>query len=299
MAETPKRHDAHMSDCSHPPSTLFEGDDSEDYSSECKADFDSLKAYLNEISKAPLLSYEEEIELAKRKDEGDPEAGNRLIESNRRLVVSIARKYASYCDHSLNDLIQQGNIGLINAVDRFDWKRGFRLSTLASKHIAGEIKRTAGNRHGLHVRRSDRKKVADYERAQEELCQRYQRWATDDELASNLGWTVQDVRRVREMQAAFSTPPESLEALDEFYGWEPPDEALDESPRQANQIGDLLSRLSAKQREVCELKYLDDDVGERTDAEVAQMMGITRPAVTRLLCRAKERMRQVGRTEGD
>src|SRR5919108_65922 len=159
---------------------------------------DSLQLFLNEIAQFPLLTAAEEVELAKRIERGDSEAKERMINSNLRLVVSIAKKYQGH-GLSLLDLIQEGIIGLIRAVEKFDWRRGYKFSTYATWWIRQAVQRGVGNkartiRVPVHVLDRERKLA----RIERKLAARLGREPTDDELIAAAGITESELQQLRE-----------------------------------------------------------------------------------------------------
>src|SRR5947208_652786 len=158
---------------------------------------DALQLFLNEMARYPLLTAEEEVELAKKIERGDKEAKDRMVNSNLRLVVSIAKRYQGH-GLSLLDLIQEGIIGLIRAVEKFDWRKGFKFSTYATWWI-----RQAGQRGVANKARVIRIPVHIVEREQKisraagELLTRLERTPTDEEVAEKAKLPLQQVREVR------------------------------------------------------------------------------------------------------
>src|SRR5438477_2148207 len=159
---------------------------------------DALQLFLNEAGRWPLLTAQEEVELAKRIERGDKEAKERMINSNLRLVVSIAKRYQGH-GLSLLDLIQEGIIGLIRAVEKFDWRRGFKFSTYATWWIRQAVQRGVGNkareiRVPVHVLDRERKMA----RAEQELHAKLGRPPTDEELAKAARISKKQLTQVRE-----------------------------------------------------------------------------------------------------
>src|SRR5207302_299791 len=158
---------------------------------------DSLQLFLNEAGRYPLLTAAEEVELAKRIERGDPQAKDRMINSNLRLVVSIAKKYQGH-GLSLLDLIQEGIIGLIRAVEKFDWRRGYKFSTYATWWIRQAVQRGVANksrtiRIPVHIVEREQK-IA---RAERDLIAQLERPPTDEEIAQKTKLAVKHVREVR------------------------------------------------------------------------------------------------------
>jgi RNA polymerase primary sigma factor len=172
---------------------------------------DSLQLFLNEMARYPLLTAREEVELAKRIERGDKAAKERMINSNLRLVVSIAKRYQGH-GVPLLDLIQEGIIGLIRAVEKFDWRRGFKFSTYATWWIRQAVQRAVANkartiRIPVHVL-DDERRIA---RAQDRLAAALGRPPEDSEIARELDLPLEHVRRVREA-------PRSVTSLDRRVG---------------------------------------------------------------------------------
>src|SRR5947208_6390872 len=158
---------------------------------------DALQLFLNEAAKWPLLTAEEEVELAKAIERGDEQAKERMINSNLRLVVSIAKRYQGHDLHLL-DLIQEGIIGLIRAVEKFDWRRGFKFSTYATWWIRQAVQRGVANksrtiRIPVHIVEREQK----ISRAERELTAKLERAPTDDEIADKTKLSLKHVKEVR------------------------------------------------------------------------------------------------------
>src|ERR1041385_4971971 len=166
---------------------------------------DSLQLFLNEAGRYPLLTAAEEVELAKRIERGDKEAKDRMVNSNLRLVVSIAKKYQGH-GLSLLDLIQEGIIGLIRAVEKFDWRRGYKFSTYATWWIRQAVQRGVANksrtiRIPVHIVEREQK-IA---RAERELTLKLERSPTDEEVAKTAKLSVKHVREVRNAARAVTS----------------------------------------------------------------------------------------------
>ncbi len=160
---------------------------------------DSIQVYLKEIGRVPLLTPEEEIELAKRKDRGNKEAIKTLIEANLRLVVSIAKKFIGY-GLSFLDLIQEGNLGLFRAVEKFDWRKGYKFSTYATWWIKQAVTRALADysrtiRVPVHIVES----INKFQRTSRWLTQLLGREPTAEEMAAEFGETVENVRHLIEI----------------------------------------------------------------------------------------------------
>src|SRR3954464_7860975 len=166
---------------------------------------DAMQLFLNEIRRYPLLTAQEEVELSKQIEQGDAEAKERMINSNLRLVVSLAKKYQGN-DLPLLDLIQEGILGLIRAVEKFDWRRGYKFSTYATFWIRQAIQRGIANkartiRIPVHIGQRERK-VARIER---ELHSKLGRAPTDGEVARGAGGTVAEIEEMRDAARAVTS----------------------------------------------------------------------------------------------
>jgi RNA polymerase primary sigma factor len=253
---------------------------------------DPLKLYVRQIGDGPLLTPAEERELARRKDEGDEAAKRRLIESNLRLVMSITRNYVN-SGVPLLDLIQEGNLGLIRAVEKFDYKMGYKLSTYATWWIRQAVTRAIADqgrtiRLPVHVVDQVRRVM----RARRILTQKLNRDPLPEEIAKESGF---EVKRVRELLELVEDPV-SLETPvgdgDSMYGdmiedvnSEKPDESLAELLRGA-ELQTALSQLSERMRHVLELRFGLTGTAPKTLEEVGAELGVTRERVRQLESRA-------------
>jgi RNA polymerase primary sigma factor len=253
---------------------------------------DPLKLYVRQIGDGPLLTPAEERELARRKDEGDEAAKRRLIECNLRLVMSITRNYVN-SGVPLLDLIQEGNLGLIRAVEKFDYKMGYKLSTYATWWIRQAVTRAIADqgrtiRLPVHVVDQVRRVM----RARRILTQKLNRDPLPEEIAKESGF---EVKRVRELLELVEDPV-SLETPvgdgDSMYGdmiedvnSERPDESLAEMLR-GSELQTALSQLSERMRHVLELRFGLTGAAPKTLEEVGIELGVTRERVRQLESRA-------------
>src|SRR3712207_1840438 len=156
-----------------------------------------IPGYFARIDKGELLTHEEEIDLSKRANQGDARARHRLVEKNLRLVVSVAKKYRGM-GLPFEDLIQEGNIGLMKAVEKFDPDRGFRFSTYATWWIRQAVQRAVADKgRTIRVPVHMGEKIRKMARAYNELSAELGREPTDEEVAGRLGWSVEDVRNLK------------------------------------------------------------------------------------------------------
>jgi len=258
---------------------------------------DSLSLYVRQVGRGPLLTREEERELARRKDAGDEEAKRELIESNLRLVISIARHYAR-AGMPLPDLIQEGNLGLIRAVEKFDYRMGYKLSTYATWWIRQAVSRAIADqgrtiRLPIHVADQVRRVT----RVRLELAQRLTRDPTTEELAAGSGLPE---ARVEELLGLIADPV-SLETPvgegDSLYGEliedtksERPDEEITLDLRR-RELQRALKVLTPRLRNVLELRFGLTGSEPKTLDEVGRILGITRERVRQLQVQALNELR--------
>jgi RNA polymerase primary sigma factor len=260
---------------------------------------DPLKLYVRAIGDGPLLTPAEERELARRKDEGDEEAKKKLIESNLRLVMSITRNYTK-AGVPLLDLIQEGNLGLIRAVEKFDYKLGYKLSTYATWWIRQAVTRALADqgrtiRLPVHVADQVRRLM----RARRQLAQKLNREPTMEELAKESGFPekrVQELLDLVEDPVSLETPVgdgESMYAdLIEDIHSERPDETTSQKLRR-KELAEALLRLNPRMRRVLSLRFGLDGEPPQTLEEVGAGLGITRERVRQLESRALRELRAV------
>jgi RNA polymerase primary sigma factor len=258
---------------------------------------DALQLFLNEMGKYKLLTAEEEVELAKRIERGDQEAKDLMINSNLRLVVSIAKKYQGH-GLSLLDLIQEGIIGLIRAVEKFDWRRGFKFSTYATWWIRQAVQRGVANkardiRIPVHIVDRERK-IA---RAERELTTKLGRAPEEEEVAKAARLPLKQVREVREAARAVTSmdKPVGEEGTTSFgdlvAGTEPsPEETLHVSLEE-DTLRRAVERLPEREQEVVKLRYgLNGDRDPKSLEEIGRQLGLTRERVRQVEADALERL---------
>lgn len=266
---------------------------------------DSIRLYLREIGRIPLLKAEEEIDLARRIANGGYDgivAKRQLVQANLRLVVSIAKKYLNRGLPFL-DLIQEGNLGLIRAAEKFDPERGYKFSTYATWWIRQGITRALADKsRTIRVPVHMVETINKFKKITRELSQGLNRRPTEHELAAAMDVSVQ---KVKEIVAANRTPV-SLETplgkeedsrLGDFIAdaesAQPDSSATDELLR--SDIEQVLNSLLPREREVIRLRYGLDDGRERTLEEVGQLFGITRERVRQIEFKAMRKLRQPDR----
>jgi RNA polymerase primary sigma factor len=249
---------------------------------------DSLDQYLQEIGRHPLLTRAEEVQLAKRIEAGDPAARRRMIEANLRLVVTIAKEYRGR-GLDLLDLIQEGTLGLVRAVDRYDWRRGTKLSTYAAWWIKREIAEALLRSRPVRVPEAIRRHAAAVRRAEREFEARHGRAASVAELAEALELTVDDVREARAVLQPVTSLEEpladdaELARVDLLADEAAPDPlaALEEEARET-ELEAKLSRLPERGRRVIELRFGLRGGPEHTADAVAAELGVTRERVRQI-----------------
>jgi len=258
---------------------------------------DPLKLYVRQIGGGALLTREEERELARRKDEGDEEAKKRLIESNLRLVMAITRNYTK-ANVPLLDLIQEGNLGLIRAVEKFDYKLGYKLSTYATWWIRQAITRALAD-HGRTIRLPVH--VADQVRrllrARRQLAQKLNREPVLAELAKETQLTEERVRELLELvenPVSLETPVgdgESLygDLIEDVHALAPHEQSAEQA--RARELAGALESLNPRMRRVLSLRFGLDGEVPQTLEEVGAQLGITRERVRQLETRALRELR--------
>jgi RNA polymerase primary sigma factor len=288
-----ERHIDLTDDCARPESassTYVNGD-------LAVATTDALQLFLNEAGRYKLLTASEEVELAKRIERGDKEAKDLMINSNLRLVVSIAKKYQGH-GISLLDLIQEGIIGLIRAVEKFDWRRGYKFSTYATWWIRQAVQRGVANksrtiRIPVHIVEREQK----ISRAERELMTRLERDPTDEEVADRAKLSLKHVQEVRAAARAVTSldRPVGNEGDTSFgdliAGEETePSEEVHVSLAE-NTVRKAVENLPDREREVVKLRYgMDGDPDPKSLEEIGRRMGLTRERVRQIEARALQRL---------
>ena len=265
---------------------------------------DPVRMYLKEIGKVPLLTAQEEIDLAKRMEAGDEYAKQKLCEANLRLVVSIAKKYVGRGMLFL-DLIQEGNLGLIKAVDKFDWTKGYKFSTYATWWIRQAITRSIADqartiRIPVHMVETINKLI----RVSRQLLQEEGREPTPDEIAEEMGISVEKVREILKIaQEPVSLETPIGEEVDSHLGDFIPD---DDAPAPAEaaafsmlkeQLVDVLGTLTEREQKVLKLRFGLEDGRARTLEEVGKKFDVTRERIRQIEAKALRKLRHPTRSK--
>lgn len=265
---------------------------------------DPVKVYLKEIGRVPLLTPEEEIDLAMRISENDQKAKQRLAEANLRLVVSIAKKYVGRGMQFL-DLIQEGNLGLIKAVDKFDYTKGFKFSTYATWWIRQAITRAiADQARTIRIPVHMVETINKVKKANSQLLHENGREPTPDEIAEYLDMSpdkVREILRVAQEPVSLETPigEEEDSHLGDFI---PDDEAL--APADAasisllkEQLSEVLKTLTPREEKVLRLRFGLDDGNPKTLEEVGKEFNVTRERIRQIEAKALRKLRHPSRSK--
>jgi RNA polymerase primary sigma factor len=258
---------------------------------------DSLQLFLNEAGRYPLLTAAQEVELAKRIENGEKDAKDLLVNSNLRLVVSIAKRYQGH-GLTLLDLIQEGIIGLIRAAEKFDWRKGFKFSTYATWWIRQAVQRGVANksrviRIPVHIVEREQK----ISRAERELVAKHERAPTDEEVAQKAKQPIKQVREVREAARAVASldkpvgEDDSASYGDLFASDEAtPDEQV-EVELTEKALHDAVSELSEREQRILDLRYgLSGEADPKSLEEIGRILGITRERVRQVEADALRRL---------
>ncbi len=265
---------------------------------------DPVRMYLKEIGRVPLLTAEEEIEIAQRMEQGDEEAKKKLAEANLRLVVSIAKRYVGRGMLFL-DLIQEGNLGLIKAVEKFDYRKGYKFSTYATWWIRQAITRAIADqartiRIPVHMVETINKLI----RVSRQLLQEYGREPTPDEIAKSMGISeskVREIIKIAQEPVSLETPigEEEDSHLGDFLEDESalaPAEAASHALMK-EQLWDVLETLTPREEKVLRLRFGLDDGHQRTLEEVGKEFQVTRERIRQIEAKALRKLRHPSRSK--
>ncbi|HEX8946651.1 MAG TPA: sigma-70 family RNA polymerase sigma factor [Candidatus Paceibacterota bacterium] len=264
--------------------------------------YDSIQIYLREIGQYPLLTASEERELAKRIEAGDEEARNILARSNLRLVVSIAKKYVGRSpDLTLLDLIQEGNLGLFKAVDKFDWKKGYKFSTYATWWIRQAITRAlADQSRTIRIPVHMVETIAKYKQVSRRLAQMLGRDPQPEEVAVEMGVEpekIYQIEKINQDTLSLENPvgdgDDERSTLGDFIADDKVPSPVQESSERilAMQVRDILGDLSPKERKILELRHGLADGIYHTLEEVGKEFGVTRERIRQIEAKALEKIR--------
>jgi RNA polymerase primary sigma factor len=267
---------------------------------ESPAEFNSLQSYLKEISQYPLLTEKEEKELAKRIKRGDKKAREKFIKANLRLVVSIAKKYVEQTPHlTFIDLIQEGNLGLLKAIEKYDWRKGFRFSTYATWWIRQYITRAIADqsrtiRLPVHIVES----LFKYNKAKKQLLQELGREPTLEELSAELGEPQEKIKQLEEVSQGVVSLDQTLEPEGEGKLLDVVPDSRSISPTKTtslailrSQLEEILQDLTPRERKILEMRFGLKDGIPRTLEEVGREFKVTRERIRQIQQRALEKIK--------
>jgi len=266
-----------------------------------KLNSDSIQMYLKEIGRVPLLSGEEEVELAKRKEKGDKEAEKKIIEANLRLVVSIAKKFVGAKGLSLLDLIQEGNIGLFRAVEKFEYRKGYKFSTYATWWIRQAITRAlADQSRTIRIPVHMVETINKFTQVERRLIQDLGREPMPEEIASEMGEDIDKVRHIIKIS-------QDTISLETTVGEDEEDSTLEDfiedvkniAPDRAaalqllkDYVKEVVATLSPREQKILEMRFGLIDGVAHTLEEVGQEFEVTRERIRQIEAKALERIRK-------
>ena len=264
---------------------------------------DSVQMYLKEIGKIPLLTPDKERELAKRVEKNDEEAKNMLVQANLRLVVSIAKRYVGRSTNlSLLDLIQEGNLGLFRAVEKFDWHKGFKFSTYATWWIRQAITRAlADQARTIRIPVHMIETISKYQQVRRRLLQDLGREPLPEEVASEMGIEVEKVHHIMEisqetvsLEAPVGDDDDEASVLGEFIEDDRMLTPAQEVDRRIlrDQLRGILEDLSPREQKILKMRFGLDDGITHTLEEVGKEFGVTRERIRQIEAKSFEKIRQ-------
>ena len=264
---------------------------------------DSVQMYLKEIGKIPLLNAERERDLARRIEKGDEEAKNMLVQANLRLVVSIAKKYVGRSPNlSLLDLIQEGNLGLFRAVEKFDWHKGYKFSTYATWWIRQAITRAlADQARTIRIPVHMIETISKYQQVKRRLLQDLGREPLAEEIASEMGIEVEKVHHIQEisqetvsLEAPVGDDDEEASTLSEFIEDEKMLTPAQEVERRLlrDQMREILEDLTPREQKILKMRFGLEDGITHTLEEVGKEFGVTRERIRQIEAKSFEKIRQ-------
>ena len=263
---------------------------------------DSIQMYLKEIGQYPLIHASDERELAKRIERGDSEAKNLLARANLRLVVSIAKKYVGRSANlTLLDLIQEGNLGLFKAVEKFDWNKGFKFSTYATWWIRQSITRAlADQSRTIRIPVHMVETISKYKQTHRKLSQDLGREPLPEEIATEMAVPVEKIHTIENINqetVSLEQPVGDDDDRSTLENFIPDDKILrpdQESSRRilSDQIREVLNELSPKERRILEMRYGLLDGIQHTLEQVGEEFGVTRERIRQIEAKVHEKLRQ-------
>jgi RNA polymerase primary sigma factor len=268
---------------------------------------DSIQSYLKEIACEPLLDSEMEIELSKKIEKNDQTAKKKMIRANLRLVVSIAKKYIGRSPKlSFLDLIQEGNLGLFRAVEKFDWRRGYKFSTYATWWIRQSINRAlADQSRTVRIPVHMVEKISKYVKARKELFQSLGRDPSAEEIAAEMGTEIEKVRhiiKIYQTATSLEAPVGDEDDSSTLADFIEDEKAISPSVAAARKLlkerlDDILVDLDSREREILSMRFGLEDGVTHTLEEVGQKFGVTRERIRQIQAKALEKIRKHKRLE--
>ena len=263
---------------------------------------DSIQMYLREIGKKPLLSMEEEMSLAKRKERGDAEAVMKLVESNLRLVVSIAKRFAGRGGLTLLDLIQEGNVGLFRAVEKFDYRKGYKFSTYATWWIRQAITRAlADQSRTIRIPVHMVETINKFKQIQKRLIQDLGREPMPEEIAAEMGEDIEKIRHIIKisqgtvsLETSVGDDGDDDSKLVDFiqdFKTVSPDKSTGLELLKAH-ITEIISELTPREQKILEMRFGLEDGVAHTLEEVGREFGVTRERIRQIEAKALERIEE-------
>ena len=275
--------------------------DKKKYKEDLKLKVDPIQIYLKEISQTSFLTADEEKELARRIEKGDSQATSRLIQANLRLVVSIAKKYIGKSNNlTLLDLIQEGNLGLFRAVEKFDWRRGYKFSTYATWWIRQAINRAlADQARTIRIPVHMIETISKYSKIRRELLQSLGREPTTEEVAAEMGLPVDKVnhitkifQRTASLEAPVSDDADSSILADFIKDSKTAPPSLEAARSLLRErLEDILVDLSPREQKILSMRFGLEDEVTHTLEEVGKVFGVTRERIRQIEAKSLEKIR--------